>query len=179
MSRSRSSPSAVSSLIDAPSSSASFSRNRAWRRNRSTAFRRAVVSNQAPGLSGMPSFGQCSTASSSASWTSSSARSKSPSARTNAAVNRPVSRLSLRLAPIDHRTDFDEPSGRPFLRHLDRLVQVSDIDLGIAADYFLAFDEGAVRDDRLAVVELDGGRCPLWLELVPSGDLAPVFAEPL
>src|SRR5437899_6524956 len=87
--------------------------------------------------------------------------------------------LSLRLASIDHRTDLDQPTRRPSLRHLDCLVKVGYGDLGIAADRLLAFDEGSVGDHGFAVVELDGGRRPLRLEFVAAGDLAPVFLKPL
>src|SRR3989442_3858354 len=87
--------------------------------------------------------------------------------------------LSLRFAPIDHRADLDQPTGRPSLRHLDGLVRVCQGTLGIAADRFLAFDEGTVGDHGLTVIELDGGRGALRLELVAAGDLAPVFFEPL
>src|SRR3989442_3966068 len=87
--------------------------------------------------------------------------------------------LSLRLASIDHRADLDQPTRWPSLRHLDRLVKVCHGDLGLAADRILAFHQGAVGHDRLAIVELDRGRRPLRLELVATRDLAPVFFEPL
>jgi len=85
----------------------------------------------------------------------------------------------MRLAPIDHRADFDQPSGRPALRHLDRFVQVGDGDFRITADRLLALDERAVGDHRFAVVELDRGGGALRLKLVPARDLACIFAEPL
>src|SRR5437762_6437273 len=87
--------------------------------------------------------------------------------------------LSLRLAPIDHRPDLDQPTRRPSLRHLDGLIQVSHGDLGVAADRLLAFDEGTVGYHRLTVVELDRCRGALGLDLVAAGDLAPVFFKPL
>jgi DNA-directed RNA polymerase specialized sigma24 family protein len=65
-----------------------------------TARRRAVVRCQAPGRSGMPSRGQCSSAASRASWTRSSAWSKSPSSRTRDAVSRPASSRKTRATAV-------------------------------------------------------------------------------
>src|SRR5437667_23644 len=98
--------------------------------------------------------------------------------KTSRRRSRTGARSALRLAAVDHRTHFDRSAGWPLLRHRDRFVQVGDIDFGVAADRFLALDEGAVRDHRLTVVEPDGGRGALRLQLMPAGDLARVFSEP-
>ena len=86
-------------------------------------LRRATVSSQAAGASGMPSRGQCWSALTSASWTSSSARSKSPSVRVRRAVRRPASSrktrsmasvvvLSLARPPYSRLPDgSDQPDG--------------------------------------------------------------------
>ena len=73
-------------------------------------MRRAAVISQAPGLRGMPSTAQCSSALTAASWTSSSARSQSPRMRTSAPVRRPRSsrRTSARRASTVARSvDID------------------------------------------------------------------------
>src|SRR4249919_144002 len=94
--------SSISSLAaSAGSSSASRERSRAsrpsssslraaislWRR-RSIARLRAVAISQAPGFSGTPASGHCSSATSSASWARSSATPTSPVIRASAAISR-------------------------------------------------------------------------------------------
>src|SRR6266436_7115050 len=129
----------------------------------SMARRRAVVINHAPGLSGMPCSGHFSSAATRLSWTTSSARSKSPSTRISAAVSRPASslktaatassvlaRVSSAFRMVDYRPDFDDAATGPGLGHLERLIQVLDLDDREAADDFLRLDERAVRDDSLA-----------------------------
>src|SRR5579859_718980 len=167
-------------------------------------LRRAVVMSQAPGLSGIPSRGQCSSAATSASCTSSSARSQSPSDRTSAAVRRPCSSLytlatsspsatalpgALRLRSgkalsrlmLDERPDLDRAERRPGLRHRDRLVEVLDVDERVPADGLLRLAERAVGHGDLPVALADGGRGIRGLELLAAGDLAArgVLFEPL
>ena len=92
-----SSSAAMSSAAAARSASNALSRamtsalsaKRRARRTRSIARLRAVVVIHAPGLSGIPSTGQCSSATRYASATASSARSKSPRTRMRVASARP------------------------------------------------------------------------------------------
>src|SRR5947209_1194430 len=151
----------------------------------SMARRRAVVINHAPGLSGMPCSGHVSSAATRLSWTTSSARAKSPSTRISAAVSRPASslktaatassvlaRVSSAFGMVDYRPDFDDAATGPGLGHLERLVQVFDLDYRKAADDFLGLDERAVRDDSLAVLDANGGGAARTLELGATGDPA-------
>ncbi len=70
---------------------ASLSRPARARRSRSMALRRAVVASQPPGLGGTWPSGQCSRASTKASWTASAARPTSPILAASAAVIRAAS----------------------------------------------------------------------------------------
>src|SRR5215472_183627 len=92
--RSRSSGSSAGASDAA--TSCSFSASRVLRRTWSSALRRAVSASQAPGLAGTPVSGQCSRASTIASWTSSSAMSKSPRRRTSELIRRPASSRKTR-----------------------------------------------------------------------------------
>src|SRR6266567_7010730 len=186
---------------------ASFSRYLLSRRRMSMARWRAVVINHAPGLSGMPCSGHFSKATTRLSWTTSSARSKSPSTRTSAAVKRPASSLKTeetcplnsveftgtpatlrRWRPcssalprvLDYRPDLDRAAG-PGLRHLERLVEVLDVDEREPADDLFGLDERPVRDGNPAVLARDGGRRARALELFAANDLAGlrVLLEPL
>src|ERR1051325_6151238 len=135
----------------------------------SIARRRAVVMSHAPGLSGMPCCGHLSRAATRLSWTTSSAMSKLPIRRSIAPVSRAASsrktatsaasvavRDSVRPSSFHSRPDFDR-SGAPRLGHVESLVQVFDVDDGEATDDLFGLDEGAVGDDRLAVLEPDRG----------------------
>jgi len=51
---------------------------------------------------------------------------------------------------VDDRPDLDR--SRPFLRHLERLVEVGDLDDREPADYLFGLDERAVGDGRPAVL---------------------------
>src|SRR5260370_22844061 len=106
---------------------------------------------------------------------------RSPLGRRRSARRRSRSgfRLPLRLASIDDRTDLHQAAGRPPLRHLDGLIQVGDVDFGIAPDRLLALDKGAVRHHRFSVVELDSRRGAVWLELVSARYIAPISLKPL
>src|SRR5712691_3649998 len=122
-------------------------------------LRRAVVMSQAPGFSGTPSRGQCSSAATSASCTHSSARSKSPRLRTSAAVNRPASSrktpataslVTLRALVLDGGSNF-HVAHRPGLRDPDRLIEIGDLDERVSAHLLLGFDEGPVEDLHRAI----------------------------
>src|SRR2546428_66156 len=151
-------------------------------------WRRAVVMSQAPGFSGTPSRGQCSSAATSASCTHSSARSKSPRLRTSAAVNRPASSrktaataslVTLRALVLDGGSNF-HVAHRPGLRELDGGLHVGRLDDAQAADRLLRLDEWAVDDADLAAGLPDRRRRARRLQLgAPVGDLAAVGLEPL
>src|SRR5450759_5032980 len=179
--RRRSSASAGSGAIGERSRSASFSRYLLSRRRMSTARRRAVVINHAPGLSGMPCSGHLSNATTRLSWTTSSARSKSPSTRTSAAVSRPASSPSVApcvlfgVLALDHGPHFDDPAlaaARPRLGYGQRLVQILDLDDREPAHDLLGLDERSVGHDRLAIFEPNGCRAAWTLELFAADDLA-------
>src|SRR6266446_930106 len=157
------------------------------------ARRRAAVINHAPGLSGIPWAGHFSSAATRLSWTTSSAMSKLPMMRTIAPVsfaassrNTAVSAasvtflVSVRPSSFHSRPDLDR-TGTPCLGHLERLVQVLDLDDGEAADDLFGFDERAVGDDGFAVLESDRGRRLRALQLLAADDLAgaAVLLEPL
>src|SRR3989440_11190711 len=145
------------------------------------ARRRAAVINHAPGLSGMPWTGHFSRAVSRLSWTTSSAMSKLPMSRTIAPVsfaassrNTCVSAASVAVLVSVRPSSFHSRphlyrTGGPGLGHLERLVQIFDLNDGEPADDLLGFDERAVRDDWSAVVESygRGGLPPLRLVAPP------------
>src|SRR3989440_3370743 len=135
------------------------------------ARRRAVVISHAPGRSGMPCSGHVSSAASRLSWTTSSAMSKFPMILTMAPVSLAASsrkmatsaasvavRVSVRPSSFHSRPHLDG-TGRPRLGHLQRLVQVFDLDDGEASDDLLRLHERSVGDDGLAVIEPNGGGC--------------------
>ena len=90
-SASASSSSELGASASRPSSTSFFTRSVFSRRSRSIALLRATRVIQAPGLSGTPSLGQRSSATTKASWTASSAASKSPRTRIRLATARPDS----------------------------------------------------------------------------------------
>ncbi len=89
------------------SSSGIRSRHRAERRARSMAFRRAVVSNHAPGRSGRPERSQRVAASTNASCTDSSAISRSPTSFTSVATSRGHSWRKTSVTPDGSRIGAD------------------------------------------------------------------------
>src|ERR1700730_2932351 len=177
-----SSSSAKSSRCRAISSC--FCARRARRRNLSMALWRAVPISQATGLSGMPAAGHCSSATSNASCSASSATSKSPSTRISVARIRPCSVRkisSMRMAvlgrkgtlpsnrlprglllgrPLSKGSHLDRearPHQRVAFDHLEYLVEVLGLHDAVAAECLLGLREGAVGDDRLAMLHPDGG----------------------
>src|SRR5487761_1357582 len=161
---------------------ASFSRYRASRRRRSRPRRRAVVSSQAPGRSGIPSSGQCSRASTTASDTSSSARSKSPSWRTRLVVSRPASSrktrsssgwVSAAASALDDRSDLHLAIGRGQRPDDgDGLVEVGAVDDAVAADRLLGLQQRTVDEGGLAALQHHGGGGVGRLQLVTGDHLA-------
>src|SRR5256886_15307296 len=118
----------------------------------------------------MPWSGHFSSAASRLSWTTSSATSKLPMILTMAPVSFAASsrkmatsaasvagRVSVRPSSFHSRPHLDG-TGRPRLGHLQRLVQVFDLDDGEASDDLLRLHERSVGDDWLAIVEPNGGR---------------------
>src|SRR6185295_6737706 len=76
---------------------------------------------------------------------------------------RPRSRSTLRF---EHRANLYSAAAGPALRHRQSLVEVGHLDLGVAADQLVPFDERPVADQRLAAAVAHGrGRLPR-LELV-------------
>src|SRR6266566_5005522 len=156
-------------------------------------WRRAAVINHAPGLSGIPCAGHFSSAATRLSWTTSSAMSKLPMSRNIAPVSLAASSrntavsaasvtflVSFRPSSFHSRPDLDWPSA-PCLGHLEGLVEILDLHDGKAADDLFGFDERAVGDDRLAVLESNRGRGLRALQLLAPDDLAgaAVLLEPL
>src|SRR5438874_437855 len=184
MRRSRSSASGGSGFTRDRSSRATLSAYRRSLRSRSMARLRAVVISHAPGRSGMPSSGHVSRAARRLSWTTSSAMSKLPMIRTRAPVSLAASsrkmatsaasvavRVSVRPSSF-HSRPYLDGTGRPRLGHLERLVEILDLDDGEAANYFLRLHKRPVGDDWLAVVEPHGGGCLRPLQLLSADDLA-------
>src|SRR5437879_9373192 len=114
----------------------------------------------------MPSFGQCSSAETTASWTSSSPRSKSPRKRTSAAVSLPASSRKtveraasvaallepggvLGFPPLDERPDFNLALSRPRFGQIQRPVEIGDVYDGESTDRLLGLDEGDRKSTRL------------------------------
>src|ERR1700704_4206141 len=139
---------------------------------------RAVVVIQAPGLSGTPSRGQRSSATTNASWTASSARSKSPRTRMSVATARPDSSrnsrsttawaaagdgnglggFAARQIPDGPDLDGAVPGGRDARGHLDRLVDVPALDEVEAAELLLGLRERTIGRDGPPVIHAHGGR---------------------
>src|SRR2546427_6460945 len=156
------------------------------------ARRRAAVINHAPGLSGMPWTGHFSRAVSRLSWTTSSAMSKLPMSRTIAPVsfaassrNTCVSAASVAVLVSVRPSSFHSRphlyrTGGPGLGHLERLVQILDLDDGESADDLLGLDERAVGDDGSAFIESDGRSGLRPFQLLAADDLAfaAVLLEP-
>ena len=128
----------------------------------------AVAMSQAPGLSGTPDSGHCSSAATSASCARSSATPISPTIRAKPAMSLADSiRQTASMASaafcrvIHHLPNFDfqilvpEPDVRLQERPspLDRFLLGRHIVDRVAADHFLRFGERAVRDSDLAVGE--------------------------
>src|SRR5438132_13349904 len=146
----------------------------------------------------MPSFGQCSSAETTASWTSSSPRSKSPRKRTSAAVSLPASSRKtveraasvaallepggvLGFPPLDERPDFNLALSRPRFGQIQRPVEIGDVYDGESTDRLLGLDEGSVCGNRFAAVEFHGCRGPGRLQLSAALEEAPlrVLTPPL
>src|SRR6267378_6611091 len=119
----------------------------------------AVAMSQAPGLSGTPDAGHCSSAATSASCARSSARPTSPTMRARPAMSLADSiRQTASMASaafcgvIHHLPNFDfqilvpEPDVRLQERPspLDRVLFGGDLVDRVAANHFLRFGEGAV-----------------------------------
>src|SRR6516165_4042693 len=148
------------------------------------ALRRAAVKSQAPGRSGIPSRGQCSSAASRASCTRSSASSKLPSRRTSAPVSRPASSRKTRaiaacvaappsrprspLPSLNNRPDLYELvlGRRPRLGDGNRGVKVGDLEDPIPADRLLSLDERTVGHDGPAAAPPHGGGCAAGPQLI-------------
>src|SRR5215218_4378439 len=167
MSSSRSSGNVVASIVSSAACGTSSRRVLAARvrsrRMRLMARLRAVVTSQAPGLAGTPSWGHRSAAIAKASWVASSARSKSPRKPISAARTRPqwsrktssrVVTNTSRWADLDGATQAGrwDPRGQ-----LDRRIQIVGLQDSVAADRLLDLDERAVGGQRLAVLHPHGG----------------------
>jgi hypothetical protein len=68
---------------------------------------------------------------------------------------------------------------RPGLDHPQGLVQVGDLDLGVAADHLLALHERPVGDDRFTALQPHRGRRLRCLQLAAAPELAGMVGEPL
>jgi hypothetical protein len=67
----------------------------------------------------------------------------------------------------------------PAFRHRQGLVEIGDLDLGIAADQLVSFDERPVADQWLATTVTHRRRRLPRLELVRTTDLRLILGEPL
>src|SRR6267378_3936168 len=87
--------------------------------------------------------------------------------------------VSVRPSSFHSRPHFHRTGG-PGLGHLERLVQILDLNDGEPADDLLGLDERAVRDDGSAVIESDGRSGFGPFQLLTADDLAfaAVFVEP-
>src|SRR5262252_2605337 len=133
---------------------ASFSRNFASRRSLSSPLRLAVVSSQEEALSGTPSRGQCSSASTIASDTSSSASSRSP-------------------ATFDDWPHLDLAVGlRHRLHDRQSLIDVGNLQDAKASDGLLGLHQRPVEQRLPAALDHHGGGRVWGLELVASNHLA-------
>src|SRR5215467_14210831 len=160
----------------------SFSRNFASRRSLSSPLRLAVVSSQEEALSGTPSRGQCSSASTIASDTSSSARSRSPRRRTRLAVSRPASsRKTLSRSAYGSRSpatfdDWPHLDLAVGLRHRlhdgQSLIDVGNLQDAKASDGLLGLHQRPVEQRLPAALDHHGGGRVWGLELVASNHLA-------
>src|ERR1700682_5824378 len=122
-----------------------------------------------------------------------SSRKTAATAASAAACVRSAVRSGLRISGagfldlggvIDNRLYLDDaalPTTWPRLGHCERLVQILYLDNGEPADHLFGFDEWAVRDDCVAVLEANGRRAAWTKKLFTTDDparLAVVF-EPL
>ena len=140
------------------------------RRRRSSARLRAVVVSQAPGVRGMPSRGQRSSARAKASCAHSSARSQSPrhpdQGRDDATPLRAerggdrgldaAGRGGGHISQIGPHFDRARCRAGDLRRDLDRFVEILGLDQVEAADLLLGLRERTVGGDDLAVADLHG-----------------------
>src|SRR5712691_6352586 len=126
----------------------------------------AVAMSQAPGLSGTPDSGHCSSAATSASWARSSAIPTSPTMRARPAMSLADSiRQTASMASaavrrvIHHLANFDfqllgpesDVGFQESTRPLDRFLLRGHIVDRVAADDFLRLGEGSVRHRDLPI----------------------------
>src|SRR5258708_3802612 len=172
------------------------------------ARRWATVSNHARGCSGMPSRGQLSSATSSASWTTSRATSNSPRRRSSAPPSRPASSRNTAVSAasisslgiggsgplwssaigvllLHQWPDLDHGVARcvcssPRLGELQRLIKVGHLDLSHPTNHFRSLKERTIGHEQLAIrARMNTSDGMGQMESITLSDLGAMLGHPL
>jgi hypothetical protein len=79
---------------------------------------------------------------------------------------------------LDHGPDLDRATAGPPLRHRQRRIQISDVDLGVPTDELVALQKRSVDDQRVAAAEAHGRSRLPRLQIVRCRNHAAVLLEP-